>query len=140
MTRDDVEAYTGPEPTIEQLRNQFGWTVTRDDIEAYAGPEPTIEQLRKQFGWMWARCGVECSHNAALPLSWVAARIGADAPASALRKRLRCTHCGKRMAVLRAPSARIDGWAPLPMDRVPEGLRLELARQALRGLGIEQHG
>jgi hypothetical protein len=29
----------------------------------YTGPEPTIEQLRKQFGWMWACRGIECSHG-----------------------------------------------------------------------------
>jgi hypothetical protein len=32
----------------------------------FTGPEPTIEQLREQFGWMLACCGIQCSHRAAL--------------------------------------------------------------------------
>jgi hypothetical protein len=82
----------------------------------YTGPEPTIEQLQKQFGWMWASCGIDWSHYAALPLGCIVARVGADAPASALRKRLRCTRCGRRPAVLSAPSVVDHGLAPLPLN------------------------
>ena len=102
----------------------------------YTGPEPTIEQLRKQFGWMWARCGIDCAHYAALPLGCIAARVGADAPASALRQRLRCTRCGRRGAELRAPSVVDRALAPLPHHMVPEALRREMAREALRRIGV----
>lgn len=103
----------------------------------YLGPEPTIAQLRAQFSWIWACCGIDCAHYAALPLASITARLGADAPASALRRRLRCTQCGRRSAVLSAPSARSDGLAPLPLDRVPVQLRREMAREGLRGIGVE---
>ena len=102
----------------------------------YTGPEPTIEQLRKQFGWMWAYCGIDCSHYAALPLGCIAARVGANAPASALRKRLRCTRCGRRSAVLSAPSVVDHGLAPLPLNKVPEGLRRQMTRDALLRIGV----
>lgn len=103
----------------------------------YLGPEPTIEQLHKQFGWMWACCGVDCSHYAALPLRCIAERLGAGAPASALRKRLRCTRCGRRSAVLSAPSVVDHRLAPLPLNKVPEDLRRQMARGALRNIGVE---
>lgn len=102
----------------------------------YLGPEPTIEQLRKQFGWMWACCGIECSHYAALPLGWVVRRLGAHASASTLRRRLRCTQCGRRTAVLSAPSAVDHGLAPLPLNKVPQYLHREIARHALRSIGV----
>jgi hypothetical protein len=102
----------------------------------YTGPEPTIEQLRNQFGWMWACCGIECSHYAALPLHCVAVRLGSDAPASALRKRLRCTRCGRLGAGLRAPSVVDHGLAPLPLNRVPEYLRQQMAREALLSIRV----
>jgi len=90
----------------------------------YLGPEPTLTQLQKQFGWMWAWCGVPCAHSAALPLERIAARLGGDAPAAALRKRLRCTICGKLGAGIRAPSMVGHDLAPLPLDLVPPALRL----------------
>lgn len=106
----------------------------------YTGPEPTIEQLRKQFGWIWARCGINCSHYAALPLGIIAARLGSDAPASALRKRLRCTRCGRLGAGLRAPSVVDHGLAPLPLHRVPSLLRRQMARDALLNIGVGSSG
>jgi hypothetical protein len=103
----------------------------------YLGPEPTIERLRRQFGWMWAACGVTCGHTAALPLDRISRRLGADAPACALRKRLRCTVCGKLGATLSAPSDVDHALAPLPLARVPEYLRREMARDALRSIGVK---
>jgi hypothetical protein len=106
----------------------------------YLGPEPTIERLRRQFGWMWATCGMTCGHYAAPPLVRIVARLGADAPASALRRRLRCTVCSKLGAGIRAPSVVEHSLAPLPLDRVPAYLRRELAREALRSIGVSLGG
>jgi hypothetical protein len=106
----------------------------------YLGPEPTIAQLRKQFGWMWAYCGIACSHRSALPLGIIAQLLGGDAPASALRRRLRCSRCGRRTASLSAPSVVDHGLAPLPLYMVPEHLRREIACDALRSIGGEVPG
>jgi hypothetical protein len=90
----------------------------------YTGPEPTLQQLQSQFGWVRARCGVCCAHYAAIPLDRIIPRLGTSAPANALRKRLRCTACGKRGAEIRAPSMVGHDLAALPADKVPAALRI----------------
>jgi hypothetical protein len=89
----------------------------------YPGLDPTIAQLREFFGWVWACCGLPCSHRAAIPLARVIDRLGASSPADALRKRLRCTKCGRLGVTIRTPSADCFGYAPLPVEMVPAALR-----------------
>jgi hypothetical protein len=101
----------------------------------HTGPEPTIEQMLQSFGWVWACCGLPCCHRAAIPLDRVIGRLAADAPADALRKRLRCTKCGQLGVTIRAPSADQFGYAALPVEMVPPGLRV-----ALRMPHFERHG
>jgi hypothetical protein len=90
----------------------------------YTGPEPTIAQMLKQHGWVWAYCDLHCGHYAAIPLARVIDRLGAQSPADALRKRLRCTKCGRRGVTIRCPSIDREGYAPLPIDKVPSALRV----------------
>src|SRR5205823_4871960 len=94
----------------------------------YTGPEPTLGSLHSQFGWVWACCGVTCSHYAAIPLKPIVALLGADAPANALRSRLRCTKCGSRKAGIKLPSAVGHGSAQLPPDCMPLALRRVIAK------------
>jgi hypothetical protein len=62
----------------------------------YTGPKPTLEQLQASIGWVWARCAFPYTHSAAIPLARVIQRTGPSSGASAFRKQLRCTICGKR--------------------------------------------
>ena len=106
----------------------------------YTGPEPTLEHLRSNYGWVWARCALPCAHDAAIPLAPIVARLGADKPAQALRGRLRCTVCGRRQAGLRMPSwAMENGIASLPLDHVPPALMREMANDALRSIGAQRY-
>src|ERR1700724_131323 len=89
----------------------------------YTGPELTLAQLRASYGWVWARCGLPCAHDAAIPLDPIVTRLGGDAPAESLRSRLRCTECGGRSATLRVPSIVDHAFAPIPTSKVPAPLR-----------------
>lgn len=101
------------------------------------GPIPTVGQLASESSWVWARCSLPCMHDAAIPLAPIVARFGADASSNRLRNALCCTVCGKRGALLQHPSWEMaDGYPSVPLDRVPVGLRREMAREALRGIGV----
>ena len=100
-------------------------------MSRYTGPEPTLGALHAGHGWLWANCALPCSHAAALPLAPIVERLGGNAPAEALRRRLRCTVCGSRGGNLSMPSWQDTnrGWAKLPRDRMPEWARAWELRQ-----------
>jgi hypothetical protein len=104
----------------------------------YDGPEPTLGALHSGHGWVWAHCALPCAHNAAIPLAPIVTRLGTEAPANALRKRLRCTICGARQAELALPSwvSLGTGFAPLPLERVPLSLRRAMVDNALREIRV----
>lgn len=56
----------------------------------YTGPEPTIVQLRTQFGWRWAYCGIDCHPGSAgwaqAAGTYIALLIAISAPLNAGRK------------------------------------------------------
>jgi hypothetical protein len=45
--------------------------------------------------------------------------------------------CGRRSAVLSAPSVVDHVLAPLPLGKVPEGLRKQMARDTLLSIGVQ---
>ena len=101
----------------------------------YTGPEPTLGHLREMYGWVWAYCGIPCAHDAAIPLDPIVVRLGAGAPADALRSRLRCTACGRRSATLRVPSIVDHAFARIPTSKIPAPLRIAQWAPHARGAG-----
>jgi hypothetical protein len=101
----------------------------------YTGPEPTLDYLQLNYGWVWAYCGLPCGHDAAIPLNPIITRLGGNAPAVALRSRLRCTVCGRRSATLRAPSIIDHAFARMPTSKIPAPLRIAQWAPHARGAG-----
>jgi hypothetical protein len=92
------------------------------------GPVPTISDLAGAYGWVWAHCVVACNHSAAIPLAPIIARLGTESSSDRLRAALKCSKCGRREMEINLPSwGDINsGYAKLPLDRVPHGLRDEM--------------
>jgi hypothetical protein len=98
----------------------------------------TLGQIARDTSWVWARCPNPCLHEAAIPLAPIIGRFGANASSDRLRNALHCTACGRRGALLQHPSwGMAEGYRSAPLDRVPDGLRRQMAREALRSIGIE---
>jgi hypothetical protein len=107
---------------------------------ALPGPVPTLSQLANGTAWVWARCPIrECLHTAAIPLKPATAHFGGDVSSDRLRAALLCTACGHRGALLQHPSWEMaDGFRRSPpLDRVPLALRRQMAKDALRSIGVE---
>jgi hypothetical protein len=97
----------------------------------------TLGQIARDSSWVWAWCPKPCLHDAAIPLAPIIRRFGADASGDRLRNALRCTACGRRGALIQHPSWEMaEGCRSAPLERVPEGLRREMAREALLSIGV----
>ena len=72
--------------------------------------------------WAASKRKIEGADAQAMALAPILERLGADAPADALRSRLRCTVCGERRASITLPSWKDigSGLAKLPRERMPE--------------------
>jgi hypothetical protein len=87
---------------------------TRDP---YTGPVPTIGQLRSSgASWLWVygRCG----YHAPVALAPLIIQFGPDASSDVLRATGRCPRCGRIGISLKHPSWCTErgevGWGPLP--------------------------
>lgn len=100
--------------------------------QRYTGPIPTLAQLRGSSCWVWVCCAeFGCNHSSPWAYAPLIIRWGPDASGNVLRRRARCTRCGNLGATLRHPSWSNDitiGDAPLPLERMP-GNRVKEARQ-----------
>jgi hypothetical protein len=68
----------------------------------------------------------------------VIAKLGSGASSDRLRAALRCTACGHRGALIYLPSYSMpERRQPMPLDLVPLTLRREMAKDALRSIGVE---
>jgi hypothetical protein len=71
----------------------------------YTGPVPTLVQLRHSTCWTWICCeGPGCRHSAPWAITPLIVRWGEQASSDVLRQRARCTRCGFKGASLRHPS------------------------------------
>jgi hypothetical protein len=104
-----------------------------------AGPVPTIAQLEVASSWVWASCPERgCRNLAAIPLKPAIAHFGSDVSSDRLRNALRCTACGHRGALIHLPSwAKPEFRKGPPLDRIPPALQRQMARDALRSIGVE---
>ena len=84
------------------------------------GPVPTLAELAATTPWITIFCATrDCHHRAAMRVSDVIARFGAEASSNVLRHCCRCTECGQRGASIRLPSwvnSQV-GASPFPGER-----------------------
>jgi hypothetical protein len=104
-----------------------------------AGPVPTRAQIEQGSSWVWARCPDRaCLHDAAIPLRPVLAYFKGDVSSDRLRAALRCTVCGHRGGLIQLPSwSKPEFREGPPLDRIPLALRHWMAKDALRGIGVD---
>ena len=76
------------------------------------------EMQRTPGGWIWLYCEAQgCAHHAAMAVTPLVIRWGAETSSDKLRRCARCTQCGRRGATLRGASwanASTD-WQPFPV-------------------------
>lgn len=80
---------------------------------------PTLSQIQRSTPWVWMSCtDYKCGHHVAITLAWAVIRYGLDTSSDHLRRKARCTKCGKRGALLTTPSwiGTEKGFAAFPTE------------------------
>jgi hypothetical protein len=96
--------------------------IDRMSRRRYTGPVPTLAQLRASSCWVWVCCDrFGCTHSGPWPYAPLIIRWGQEASSDMLRQRARCSRCGYLGATLRHPSWSGDihaGDSPFPAERI----------------------
>lgn len=77
----------------------------RKDV-AQMPPAATLGEARARHLWIWVMCPrKDCTMVLAVPLAPLIIRWGLDMRLDAVRRRARCTRCGRRGVRIREPSS-----------------------------------
>jgi hypothetical protein len=82
-------------------------------------PPTTLGNLAKSTPWMWVSCGnSDCHRSVPLSLTPYVIRVGPDITFEEFKRRLTCTRCGHRGAILtqRSWKGSVIEWSPWPVD------------------------